>query len=65
MQKTRIGKQKILDALGRELGDDATLTDAIEYLLYLQGIEDGLADVEAGRIISHEELIEQIKTWSK
>jgi predicted transcriptional regulator len=41
------------------------ITDAIEYLLYLQGIEEGLADDEAGRLISTEELVERIKTWRK
>ena len=28
-------------------------------------IEQGLADVDAGRVLSHEELVREILTWSK
>jgi predicted transcriptional regulator len=57
-------RDKIRDAL-KELPEGADISDAIEYLLYLQGIEEGLADDEAGRMISTEELIERKTTWRK
>lgn len=57
-------RDNIRDAL-KDLPERADLSDAIEYLLYLQGIEEGLADDEAGRLISTEELIERMKTWRK
>lgn len=57
-------RDNIRDAL-KDLPERADISDAIEYLLYLQGIEEGLADDEAGRLISTEELIERMKTWRK
>jgi len=57
-------KELMIRAL-EELPDDAEFDDAIDRLLYLAGIERGLADAEAGRLISHEELLQQIKTWRK
>ena len=47
------------------LQDDAEYEDGVDRLLHLAGIERGLADVEAGRVIGDEELLEQIKTWRK
>jgi predicted transcriptional regulator len=55
------GKRGILAALEQALQDDAALEDAIDYLLYLQGIEEGLEDERAGRMVPHEEIVEMIK----
>jgi predicted transcriptional regulator len=60
-----MSKETFLKALDERLPKDAQINDAIEYLLYLAGIEEGLADVAAGRVISHEEMLERIKQWSK
>ena len=57
-------RDSIREAL-KDLPEGSDIADAIEYLLYLQGIEEGLADDEAGRLISTEELIERMKTWRK
>lgn len=57
-------RDEIREALS-DLPEGADITDAVEYLLYLQGIEEGLADDEAGRHISTEELLERIKTWRR
>jgi predicted transcriptional regulator len=59
------GKRAIISALERELPDDASIEEAIDYLLYLQGIEEGLKDARAGRFVSHDEIIEMIKSWVK
>ena len=59
-----MSRDSIIDAL-KDLPDKADINDAIDYLIYLSGIEEGLADDDAGRLISHEELIERIKTWRK
>ncbi len=64
MQKLA-GKRGILAALDHELAEDATVEDAIDYLLYLQGIEEGLGDERAGRMVPHEEIVEMIKSWAK
>lgn len=49
-------KQMIVDAVQR-LPDDATIEDAMERLYFLQKIERGLADADAGRVIPHEEVL--------
>jgi predicted transcriptional regulator len=47
--------KKLLRETLDKLPDDATLEEAIERLLFLAEIEQGIADAEAGRMISHEE----------
>jgi predicted transcriptional regulator len=61
-KRQELQKEQIMESLKR-LSEDATLGDFIHYLSYLYGIEQGLADVDAGRTISHEELLERIKGW--
>jgi hypothetical protein len=55
---------RAIEAL-KDLPEGSDVTDAIDYLIYLEGIEEGLRDVEAGRVVSHEELLEIIKTWAR
>ena len=59
------GKRGIIAALEQGLEEDATVEEAIDYLLYLQGIEEGLEDERAGRLVPHEEIVEMIKSWAK
>jgi predicted transcriptional regulator len=47
----------------RDLPDDATYEDAMRRLYVLHKVEQGIADVEAGRVISHEEVKRQIAKW--
>lgn len=44
------------EKLIRELPDDATWDDLMYRIYVRQKIEDGLADVEAGRVVSQEEV---------
>lgn len=48
-------KERILEAL-RELPADATIDDAIERLVFLARIEEGLAQLDAGEGVPHEEV---------
>ena len=48
-------KERILEAL-RSLPPDATVDDAIERLVFMAKVEEGLAQLDAGQGISHEEL---------
>ncbi len=57
-------RDKIREALN-DLPERADIPDAIEYLLYLQAIEEGLAEEAAGHLVSHEEVLEQMKSWLK
>jgi predicted transcriptional regulator len=48
-------KERILEAL-RSLPADATVDDAIERLVFMAKVEEGLAQLDAGQGISHEEV---------
>jgi predicted transcriptional regulator len=48
-----------------QLPDEATIEDAMDRLYVLYKIEQGLADIDAGRVVSDEELTERIKKWRK
>ena len=55
-------KQQVQDIL-ENLPEDASLED-IQYHIYVrQKIEQGLADVAAGRVISHEEVQRRLARW--
>jgi predicted transcriptional regulator len=55
-------KQQVQDIL-ENLPEDASLED-IQYHIYVrQKIEQGLADVAAGRVISHEEVQRRLAKW--
>jgi predicted transcriptional regulator len=47
--------ERILEAL-QDLPDDATVDDAIERLIFLAKIDAGLAELDAGMGIPHEEV---------
>ena len=49
-----ITRDRIIEAL-RQMPPDATLDDAIERLVFLAKIEAGLAELDAGKGVSHEE----------
>ena len=61
-QQTKLTKTELIRSLDR-LPESATVEDFAERLAYILGIEQGLADAEAGRTISHEELLERIRGW--
>ena len=55
-------KQEVQELL-QELPDDATLED-IQYRIYVkQKIAQGLADVRAGRVVSHDEVEKRFARW--
>jgi len=55
-------KQQVQEIL-ESLPEDASLED-IQYHIYVrQKIEQGLADVAAGRVISHEEVQRRLAKW--
>lgn len=48
-------KERILEAL-RSLPADATVDDAIERLVFMAKVEEGLAQLDAGKGVPHEEV---------
>jgi predicted transcriptional regulator len=58
-------KKELMHKVVDQLSDEADWDEAIDRLLYIKGIERGLADVKAGKTISHEELLKRIDTWRR
>lgn len=52
---TRITRDRMVEAI-RELPPDATIDDAIERLVFLAKIEAGLAQLDRGEGIPHDEV---------
>lgn len=50
----RLTRERMLEAI-RELPEDASVDDAIERLVFLAKIEEGLAQLERGEGVPHEE----------
>jgi predicted transcriptional regulator len=48
-------KQRIVDSV-QELPEDATVEDAMERLYFLAKVQRGLAEVELGQFVSHDDI---------
>lgn len=51
----RITRERMIEAI-RDLPEDASVDDAIERLVFLAKIEEGLAQLDRGEGIPHEEV---------
>ena len=51
----RITRERMIEAI-RELPEDASVDDAIERLVFLAKIEEGLSQLDRGEGIPHEEV---------
>jgi len=49
----------------QEQPDDMTAEEIINELAFNQMIQRGLKDVEAGRLIPHEQIVKEIQSWGK
>jgi predicted transcriptional regulator len=59
METAKEQVQRILEVLS----DDASLED-IQYHIYVrQKVDEGLADAEAGRVVSHDEAMRRLDKW--
>jgi predicted transcriptional regulator len=56
---TRTPREQILDAI-QDLPTDATFDDAIERLLFLAKIDAGLAELDQGKGIPHDEVKQRL-----
>lgn len=52
-------KEIVLEAV-RELPDEATFREILEQIALLAAIQEGEADADAGRVISHDEMKKKI-----
>ena len=55
-------KEEILELMD-QLADDATIEDAIEKLIVLYKVQHGLAQLDNGEGILHEEAKRRIRQW--
>ena len=58
----RTPKQIALQMIER-MPEGTTFDDFMEGLAVCQQIEDGLADIEAGRVVPHDEAMKQLDEW--
>lgn len=49
----------------QEQPDDSSFEEILRELAFARMVDRGLADSEAGRVISHEEMGRQIESWRK
>lgn len=59
---TATPKERALQAI-QELPEDSSLDEILRELAFARMIERGLADSEADRIISHEDMGQRIASW--
>ena len=55
-------KESALDAIAH-LPDSATIEEIMEALYVRKKIADGLADIDAGRVVSNEEAKKRFEAW--
>ena len=57
-------KSRIL-ALVEDQPDDSSYDEILHELAFVRMVERGIADADAGRVVSHEEVRRRIDEWSK
>lgn len=60
--QTHTAKQEALEAIQR-LPDNVDFDEIVYRLYVLNKIHQGMEDIEAGRTITHEELVREIEQW--
>ncbi len=55
--------KEIVEEILEQLPDDTTLEEVQYQLFVRQKIEQGLADVDAGKVVSHEEAKRRMQKW--
>ena len=55
-------KQEV-EALLQRLPDDCTYEDIQYHLYVLEKIRRGMEDIEAGRVMPHEEVVREFERW--
>ena len=60
-----ITKEKIIAAIQSLPGDVFEADRLVEEILFMEAVEDGLKDSENGKVQTTEELLEEVKSWSK
>jgi predicted transcriptional regulator len=56
-------KEAVIDAV-RNLSDEATVEEILEQIEILAAIRRGERAADAGRVVSHEEVKQQVASWN-
>jgi hypothetical protein len=48
-----------------DLPNEFELDDLLEKLVFIAKVEKGMQQAREGKVISHDDLMKEIKTWSK
>ena len=65
MPKPGRSAKDVVVAIVQDLPDDSSYDDIVKELVFNRMVERGLADVEAGRTISDQEMERSIESWRK
>jgi predicted transcriptional regulator len=57
-------KEQMLEVL-RNQPDDSSYDELLRELAFVHMVEEGLADSDAGRTISHEDMLSRIRSWQR
>ena len=57
-------KQQVLQAIQR-LPDDADFRDVTEEIALLAAVQEAEADIQAGRVVSNDEMKKRIDEWTQ
>ena len=57
-------KEEVIQLI-ENLPDECSISDIMAELYFKQKVEEGLYDIEQGRILSHEEIRKQMAQWAK
>ncbi len=57
-------KSKAMDIV-KQMPENFQVDDLIEKLIFMEKVEEGLKDIEEGKLIDHTEIIKQVSEWSK
>lgn len=55
-------KERIMELI-RKLPDDVSTEDVMEALYFQEVVDQGLADADAGRLVSHEDAKKRLAKW--
>ena len=57
-------KETILQIIAQQ-PDDSSYDDILRELVIMKGIQQGLEDSDAGRVVPHEEVLRKFESWRK
>ena len=60
----RISKAQIIEAM-QSLPEDAGIEEALERLRFMQAVEDGFRQLDAGEFVTQDEMKRRLARWLK